>query len=81
MRLEPKRIAAFISVCVLSAALTFAQVRDVYYQGDLARAAMAFDHGYVAVYDLKGRVDLFRRKERSCTALPSTCRARLGQYR
>jgi hypothetical protein len=23
------------------------------------RAAVAFDHGYVAVYDLKGRGDLF----------------------
>ena len=41
-------------------------------------AAVAFDHGYAALYDLKGRVDLFRRMECSCTALLSKFLARTG---
>ena len=54
-------IAALISICILSASSAFAQGHDVYYQGDLTplNTTPTFEHGYLAVYDWKNKVDLF----------------------
>jgi hypothetical protein len=54
-----RRLAALISMCSLSAAVTFAQVREVFYQGYNLTEQSTFDHGYLAVYRLDYRVDLF----------------------
>jgi hypothetical protein len=46
---------------LISAALTFAQVRDVYYQDDFKplNITPTFDRGYLVVYDRNHRVDVF----------------------
>lgn len=53
-----KRTVGLIAICVLPAVLTFAQSRDVFYQGYELTPAATFDHGYLVVYR-DYRADLF----------------------
>src|ERR1700686_2135677 len=55
------QIAVLNSIWPIYAALAFAQVHDVHYQGNLTplNTTPTFDHGYLVVYDWDHRIDVF----------------------